>query len=151
MKRLKELRLGLEREKAFWSGSGLGLAFRLSQDCLDFLGSRSLASEPGSLVGGAPVRGSWQCAVLIEMWLRFGGGSGWPAWCMFPSHKLMGWGCRMVGAGLAVCCSAGCCVWVGMRRPAKGWREGAAPCGVEVCVLFLDVGSLAFGSAERRW
>ncbi|MED6233396.1 hypothetical protein ATANTOWER_011222 [Ataeniobius toweri] len=54
---------GRERERAFWSGSGLGLvfgswglsgagtAFQPPRDCLDFFGSHSLASVP-SLSGG---------------------------------------------------------------------------------------------------
>ncbi|MEQ2245064.1 hypothetical protein ILYODFUR_023692 [Ilyodon furcidens] len=46
-----------------------------------------------------------------------------PGWCLFPSHELMGWGCwRWPNGwvGLAVCCSAGYCVWGGSRRQARG-------------------------------
>ncbi|MED6291982.1 hypothetical protein CHARACLAT_029144 [Characodon lateralis] len=65
-------------------GSGLGgclvqgLAFPLSRDHLDFLGSRSLASV--CQLGGqrALVRG--QCAASIGMWFCFSGGASQPAY-----------------------------------------------------------------------
>ncbi|KAK5621008.1 hypothetical protein CRENBAI_015408 [Crenichthys baileyi] len=61
---------------------------------------------------------------------------GWVCW-----RWLDGW------AGLAVCCSAGCCV---PHRARVAWR-GCSVWGRGGCVLSLDVGSPAFGSAERGW
>ncbi|MEQ2210274.1 hypothetical protein XENOCAPTIV_010874 [Xenoophorus captivus] len=93
---------GREREWALGSDLGdclvLGLAFRLSLDCLGSLGSRPLALGPDLPAGGVPGFGrgvlagvDWDVAPL---WWR-----GWPAellggpwcamrWCWWPA----GWG-----------------------------------------------------------
>ncbi|MED6254445.1 hypothetical protein ATANTOWER_026483 [Ataeniobius toweri] len=90
---------GRERERPFWSGSGLGLRFGswglsgaeagssalLGSFGLPWISSQPLASVPGPSVGEASGSGegvlAGRCAVLIEMWLRFDGGAGQLAWC----------------------------------------------------------------------